>query len=106
MMDPFQLRDRVVGRYGELVRSFQQILDPEIRAGVEAELDSGLLWPEPHVALNPSFESGGLVDDLVREGLLQEECRRIVVTTGTGSGKSLTYIVPIVNSGLRGALPG
>src|ERR1700687_319152 len=138
-MDPFQLRDRLVARYAELARSFQAILAPDTRNAVDRALDSGLFWPEPHLSLNPSFESGGLIDDLVREGLLHEECTRIfrrksnaedpgsplrlhrhqpeairaararrdyVVTTGTGSGKSLAYIVPIVDLVLRGAPPG
>jgi hypothetical protein len=43
-MDPFQLRERLVGRYGELVRSFQSIRAADIRAVVETALDSGLLW--------------------------------------------------------------
>lgn len=95
-------------------------------------LESGHLWPEPLIQMNPAFESGRYVDDLVSEGLLHPECRHIfamrrpmmthpvnylttrsrpsggsraqsacVLTTGTGSGKSLSYIVPIVNDVLQ-----
>jgi hypothetical protein len=86
------------------------------------------------VQLNPSFEPGDTVDELVAAGVLAEGCRRIfrrnkdanglgdslrlhrhqqdaidvartggsyVLTTGTGSGKSLAYFIPIVDHVLR-----
>ncbi len=140
-MDVFQLRDRVVAEYREYATSFVTISDERIRRRVEEELDAGLLWPEPLVQLNPTFEPGGTIDELVRRGLLHPECSRIfrhkpdpadpdpdlppdgreirlhrhqveaieaaragvnyVLTTGTGSGKSLTYLVPLVDDALR-----
>ncbi len=134
-MDVFALRDRLIDDYSDYVHSFIEIRDPRIRAEVERELEGGRLWPEPLIQLNPAFETGGSVDDLVDEGLLHAECRRIfqrdkdatggagkplrlhrhqveairaaktgrsyVLTTGTGSGKSLAYLIPIVDHGLR-----
>ena len=105
----------------------------ESRSLVDSELAGGLLWPDPLIQLNPSFEPGYRTDQLVDQGILHEECRRIfrinkesgegqplrlhrhqeeavrvariganyVLTTGTGSGKSLAYIVPIVDHVLR-----
>ena len=134
-MNVFELRDRVVGEYADYVRSFVEIKDEPIRQTVDAALDEGLLWPEPYVGLNPAYEPGGWIDDLVAEGVLHPECARIfrrkehvddagaplrlhrhqeeairrarldrsyVLTTGTGSGKSLAYIIPIVDLLLRG----
>ena len=133
-MDVFRLRDAPVRDYGSFTKSFVNIRDPRIRALVLGELDAGLLWPDPLLQLNPSFEPGALVDELVEQGVLhpqcaglfrrdkdrspggqplrlhrhQEEAIRIargghnyVLTTGTGSGKSLAYIVPIVDHVLR-----
>jgi len=133
-LDVFQLRNRLVGDYGSYVRSFIQIKDPRIEAEVEQSIDEGLLWPDPLIQLNPSFEAGDRIDELVAEGVLHGECDRIfragksstnpgvtlklhrhqseavrtaraghnyVLTTGTGSGKSLTYIIPIVDHVLR-----
>lgn len=133
-MQVFQLRQQLIRDYGDYVRSFIEIRDERIQQRVAEELESGLLWPEPLIQLNPAFESGGSIEDLVVEGLLHEECRRIfrfgktavdpgkplrlyrhqveairaargennyVLTTGTGSGKSLAYIVPIVDHVLR-----
>lgn len=44
---------------------------------MEKSLSSGELWPEPLMQLNPSFAHGGTIDELVDQGLLHEECRRI-----------------------------
>jgi len=134
-MNVFNLRDRLTKDYAAYVCSFLRIRNDKIRLKVDQELESGLLWPEPLIQLNPSFEPGESIDELVEQGVLHEECRRIfrinkdgtdgqgkplhlhrhqaeavkiadgghdyVLTTGTGSGKSLTYIVPIVDYVLR-----
>ncbi len=136
-MNVFELRKRLIADYGNFVRSFFHIQDSRIHQKVEEELAAGLLWPEPLIQLNPSFEPGAWIDELVNDGTLHEECRRIflkekqagdgsrpgkplrlhkhqtdaikvartghnyVLTTGTGSGKSLAYIIPIVDHVLR-----
>ncbi len=134
-MDVFGLRDRLVSDYRDYIRSFIKIRDPRIKAFVGDALDAEGFWPEPLLQLNPTFRSGGTIDDLVAEGVLHEECSRIfrigksdtdhrgrplhlhrhqreailkvtegrscVLTTGTGSGKSLAFIVPIVDHVLR-----
>lgn len=133
-MDAFGVLGDVLGDYESFVKSFLNIRDDRVRAKVDAEVAEGLLWPEPWLALNPSFQSGGTVADLVGAGLLRPECGDIfrrrtptnkigtelrlhqhqcdaiaiaargdsyVLTTGTGSGKSLAYIVPIVDRVLR-----
>lgn len=76
-MDVFDLRQRVVGDYREYITSFIAIRDGRIRAEVEENLDGGLPWPEPRTGLNPAFETGGLIDELVEQGLLHPECLRI-----------------------------
>jgi len=133
-MDVFNLRDHVVEEYGSYVRSFLEIRDARIRQFVTEELGAGYLWPSPLIQLNPAFEPGEPLEQLVQEGLLHPECLRIfaakrddgsvikpfrlhrhqvesiraaragdnyVLTTGTGSGKSLSYIIPIVDHVLR-----
>jgi ATP-dependent helicase YprA (DUF1998 family) len=133
-VDVFELRNRLVGDYTAYVDSFIQIREPRIRDTVQADLTEGVLWPDPLIQLNPSFEPGDWIDDLVRDGVLHPDCAGIfrrdkglnsrgepmrlhrhqseavrtargghnyVLTTGTGSGKSLAYIVPIVDRVLR-----
>jgi hypothetical protein len=61
---------QVVGEYRDYVTSFINILDDQIDSFVKKELDSGRLWPEAVLQLNPAFESGPDLSSLVREGVI------------------------------------
>ena len=76
-MDVFELRKTVVDEYSAYIKSFLRIKDAEIKRFVDDELESGRLWPDPLVQLNPSFEPGETIDDLVARGVLAPECQRI-----------------------------
>ena len=122
-MDIFSLRQSLIGHYSAFARSFTTIRADDIRQQVEQEYESGRFWPEPLLQINPRFEPGKSVEQLVAEGVLTERCRELfpislyrhqeyalalaragksyAVTTGTGSGKSLTFFIPIVDAILR-----
>src|SRR5687768_9052270 len=76
-MNVFDLRDRLIKDYAHYIRSFIYIQDERIQQKVQDELERCLLWPEPHLQLNPNFEPGAWIDDLVKAGTLHDECRRI-----------------------------
>jgi ATP-dependent helicase YprA (DUF1998 family) len=114
-MDVFQTHSRIVSDYENYIRSFLKIADPRIKEVVENELAKGKLWPEPLLQFNPSFEITGSVKEVVQRNALNPALTDIftgyklyrhqveaiqlgtsgkdfIVTSGTGSGKSLTYI--------------
>jgi Lhr-like helicase len=116
--------------YRDFVRSFITIADDRIRAFVDQSLDhEARLWPDPLIQVSPSYARPATVDELAGQGALLPETALIfrapegapfhlyqhqveaidlaragqsyVVTSGTGSGKSLTYFLPIIDSLLR-----
>jgi ATP-dependent helicase YprA (DUF1998 family) len=76
-MNIFEFRHRLIQDYAAYTRSFVQIRDDDIRNFVWGQLESGVLWPDPLIQLNPSFEPGSLIDELTAEGLLHPECSRV-----------------------------
>ena len=68
-MDVFELRKKLVVDYGRYATSFVHIADERVRTHVDEELLGGLLWPDPLIQLNPAFESGGTVAELVAAGV-------------------------------------
>src|SRR5437867_10565116 len=76
-MNVFKLRDRLTSDYGKYVRSFIHIQDERIRDQVEREFDEVLLWPDPLIQLNPYFQPGERIDELIDASIIHEECRRI-----------------------------
>jgi ATP-dependent helicase YprA (DUF1998 family) len=134
-VDIFRVHQELIDDYKSFTTSAVVPRDPRIKQYVDDELAEGKQWPEPWLSLNPTFASGGSIDELVANDLLRPECAKIfrpkadlsdpgdrpitlhrhqreaietarsrksyVLTTGTGSGKSLAYIIPIVDRVLR-----
>jgi ATP-dependent helicase YprA (DUF1998 family) len=128
-MDVFALRERVVNDYKNYIESFVRIRDKQIDEFVHQQFASGALWPDPILQLNPAYEPGPTLDDLAAQGAILQDTAKFfrradsgpirlykhqheaieiarkgepyVVTTGTGSGKSLTYLIPIYDHILR-----
>lgn len=133
-MEVFRLRDRLLESYANYFRSFLKVADERIQAFLEDEILKGRkLWPEALIQLNPAYEPGPTVEELVEQGTLDPLCATIfrdyrkdppaplrlyahqheaivlalkgqsfIVTSGTGSGKSLTYWIPIFDHILKG----
>lgn len=127
-MKAFDFDSKVIDRYENFSRSFTRIRAADLSLAVEEEYRAGRFWPDSLLSLNPRYESGPSIDDLVESGDLDVATGQIfrfgssslrlhkhqaqamakakskqsfVVTTGTGSGKSLCFFVPIVDAIVR-----
>lgn len=129
-MSVFNLHSAVMNDYQDFVRSFFIVADARARRFIERTLlEEQALWPEYLLQVSPSYERTANVDELCRRGVLQEQTalvfrtpedrpfhlyrhqvdateraqqrRSYVVTSGTGSGKSLTYFLPIIDNLIR-----
>lgn len=134
-MNIFELDKALVDRYASFARSFSAIRAPEIDQQVRSIYEQGRFWPDPLITINPRFEAGKSIDELVVSGDVAPELASIfaagpdrtpirlhrhqeravakarnresfVVTTGTGSGKSLCFFVPIVDAIVRAKKAG
>ncbi len=117
-MNVFEIHSKIISDYKSYIQSFLNISDTEIQKVVESELAKGKLWPAPLLQFNPSYKMYGTVKEVVSEGLLHPSAADtfkgfnfyfhqidaiklgtsaidFVVTSGTGSGKSLTYMATI-----------
>lgn len=123
-MNASELHHSVTQQYESYLRSFFPPMDARMREEVEKALGSGRFIPKPLLQFNPSFRSSKELQDLVAEGMLSVETKRVfgdfklfdhqvaaisrgtqgqgfVVTSGTGSGKSLTYLATVFDHILR-----
>ncbi|MCC5816729.1 MAG: DEAD/DEAH box helicase [Leptospira sp.] len=128
-MNIFQSRESILQDYHDYVAGFLNIKDSSARDFLESKvLQGGIFWPSSLISANPSYDTGGSIDDLIAHNLLHPDTRNIfqrdgrtfklyhhqrlaienyvnkkntIVTSGTGSGKSMTYFIPIVDSILR-----
>ncbi|GGE43148.1 RNA helicase [Marinicauda pacifica] len=128
--DAFALNREILSRYEDFARSFTQIRAADIRERVDQIYAGQTFWPEPLIQLNPHYRDSGSLSDLCGAGpdalhpgcadifafdgkpislrrhqadavAIALEHRSFVVTTGTGSGKSLCFFIPIVDAVLK-----
>ncbi|MCD6508110.1 DEAD/DEAH box helicase [Candidatus Poribacteria bacterium] len=129
-MSIFDLSRQIIRDYARYVQSFLSINDERVRQFVEDELiRRNALWPESLLQLNPAYEMAETVSELYSRGGLHPLCAEIfcdrdgkpirlyrhqqeaieralkrehfVVTSGMGSGKTLTYFIPIFDAVLK-----
>ena len=119
-MNILSIHKKLLENYRSYINSFINIKDPSILDFVNKGIDNNKLWLEPLIQFNPTFEKGNPLKKLVTEGklnaeldvifkgfdlyrhqedaiLLGSEGKEFIVTSGTGSGKSLTYLATVFN---------
>ncbi|KAA3606603.1 MAG: DUF1998 domain-containing protein [Calditrichaeota bacterium] len=128
-MDIFKIHNGIVQDYKTYIESFIRIKDKKIKVVVEKNLKSKNLLPDPLIQFNPSFQKSKSISDLVNKNIIHKDIEKIfmdsqnntfrlyqhqveaielgikkidfIVTSGTGSGKSLTYLASIFNHLLK-----
>lgn len=122
-MDIFSIRNELVRTYETFARSFTKIRAQDIQRRIDDIYDQGRFWPEPLIQLNPAYMRRRSMDEHIAAGELHPDTRKVfdvalrahqsqaiefayqrksfVVTTGTGSGKSLCFALPIVDHVIR-----
>ncbi len=76
-MDVFAFRQELIAEYERFSRSFTRIQAADIRQVVDEAYDRGRFWPAPLIELNPNFVPGGSIEELVANGILDEQCAQI-----------------------------
>ena len=119
-MQALTIHQTIVENYRRYLDSFTNIRDARIQQAVHEAFSSGVFLPDPLLQFNPSFALGQTLDELEAQGFIHSDLKKIfgsynlyhhqveavktgisgkgfVVTSGTGSGKSLTYLATIFN---------
>jgi len=132
-MNIFDLDNALVKDYESFARSFTKIRASDIKGQLDNLYAGKHFWPDPLLAINPKFEAGKSVSELVSAQVLHPDTEKIfriggvpitlhrhqteavakaktgvsyVVTTGTGSGKSLCFFLPIIDAIVRARAAG
>lgn len=127
-MRAFDLDRSLIGDYESFSRSFTRIRALDLKEAIDRRYTDGYFWPDALLSINPHYELGPRADALSADGVLDPLSAQVfrangmplqlyrhqgqaiakaqagqsfVVTTGTGSGKSLCFFVPIVDAVIR-----
>jgi hypothetical protein len=125
--DPLETSAQITSGYRRYLRSLLPVRDPRIAAALDYEIThSDLLTKGPLLEATPPYQHGATLDTLISEGVLspalrklgskaipltrplyihQEQAirkvaagRNVVVATGTGSGKTESFLYPILDA--------
>ena len=123
-MNIISLYDQLKDSYKSYLSSFVTIKDKRIEEYVNESIQKEKLWPKALIQFNPNFAKGIGVAEMIAKGLPihpdlelffsnsfyqhQQEAielgcqdKEFIVTSGTGSGKSRTFMATIFNYILR-----
>ncbi|MBQ7178783.1 MAG: DEAD/DEAH box helicase, partial [Victivallales bacterium] len=119
-MDIIVLYEKLKSSYKDYISSFVTIKDERIRESVSKAIQDETLWPDALIQFNPNFAQGIGVNEMIASGLpihqdlalffntpfykhqqdaiaLGCQEQEFIVTSGTGSGKSRTFMATIFN---------
>lgn len=123
-LHPIKALDHVLDEYRDYLRTEFRAKDPALRVALERELDTpGFLAQEPFYQAHRPFKNGDRWRDLPLDArlagvmerrskssaaylhqsaairdLLSPQAKPVVVTTGTGSGKTEAFLLPVIQN--------
>lgn len=122
-MKPFQVAEDTINEFKMYITTTFPIAQPNLRNTLEEKIETEkLLWNGPYISLEKNYVLGSLIDDVVQSGLISKdvgemfksygitqlyshqdkaikrvlELKNTIVATGTGSGKTEAFLIPIV----------
>lgn len=125
-LNPIQTAENLTQRYLSYLRTSSSFSDEEVQKSSDSKLNSTRFVKGPYLEATPPFVSSKSVEELIKEKLLSAEFRKlktdklplerslwhhqeqavikiiqeeknVVVATGTGSGKTDAFLIPILN---------
>jgi len=126
-LNPLELSEKLKKTYIDYMRSVLRIRNIQLNRSFNEKLNSFPFIKGPYLEARPPFKSGVLIGDLIKKGFLngnftdfiydvfpylkdnplylhQEQAiikaydnRNLIITTGTGSGKTECFLFPILN---------
>lgn len=125
-LDPVETTITITKRYNAYLATSFNLKDPDLNNQFLKELDLKKFVKGPILEITPPFKSGKTLEELITEGVLSEEFKKlntealplnrplykhqesaihrtilenqnIVVATGTGSGKTESFMIPILD---------
>lgn len=122
-LNPIERSQYINKRYKEYLRSSFEFGNKQLQNLFEDQLDKEILFKGPYVNMNYPFERGHNLEYLINNGVVCESFKKIeninlerplyshqeesiklvkngrsaIITTGTGSGKTESFLYPILN---------
>jgi len=126
-IDPLKVTQEIRESYTRYLTTAFRLRDPKLKALFHQEVERFWFTNGPILEATPPFKSGCYLEDLIKGGILNEECklffypslpylqknplylhqekaikkiikgRNIVIASGTGSGKTECFLLPIYN---------
>lgn len=127
-MKPFRVQDEVLKEFEMYIYTTFPVLDEELKKTIQRKVrEEKLLWKDAYISLDKNYVPGCTLDEAVARGLIIKETaelfkkvgierlykhqeiaiekikrgENIIVATGTGSGKTESFLIPIIDYCLR-----
>jgi hypothetical protein len=133
-MQPFNTAERVREAYWRYIETSYPIRSEDLKKKFRDLVDhEKLLWQEPFISLSRPFFQGGTLNAMISDGVLSPQIKNAnwgfstlwahqtaaikqlstrlqspvntIVATGTGSGKTQAFLIPIVDDCMRNPSP-